>query len=143
MFCDMHNIPLSSSAWTLNKTPPPNSIPVMRFMRVLEAERPDLLSNVTDKLFARVFAEGDATILSAKPDQLAEVLNGTGLDKDQIVKLMEKATGPEFKDKPKDEAKGIVEEFKAFGAPHMRFVKPDGSKRDFMGSDHFELIAYW
>lgn len=122
---------------------PPNPIPLMRFVRVIEAERPDLLFSATDKLFQQVFAEGDTSILAAKPDALAKVLQGTGLDGKAIASLLEKANGPEYKSKLKDEAKGLVEKYNAYGVPHSHIEKADGTARDFMGSDRFELIAWW
>lgn len=146
LFCKMYNIPLSPSAWSLSLSAqgsPPNSLPAMRFMRVIEADHPDLLFKVTDRLFRQVFAEGDSSILAAKPDALAKVLSGTGLDKETIAKLVEKANGPEYKNKPKDEAKETVQKYNAYGVPHMRFEKEGGATQDFMGSDRFELIAHW
>lgn len=146
MFCDMLKIPVSPSAWTFSmevQVSPPNSIPLMRLVRLIQSDHPDLLFKVTDKLFRQVFAEGDAGILSAKPEALARVLADAGIKQAQIQQLLDKANSADWKNKLKDEAKGFVEKDSAYGVPHMRFTKPDGSAKDFMGSDRFELIAHW
>lgn len=152
MFSDYYQIPTSSSAWTYSaeaRNGPPNSLPLMRIILLLAEERPQLLETCTVRLFHRIFAEGDSTVFIAgkdvekDTDKLLSVLGPDTIHAKILGDLWQRANGKEAKDRIKAEAARFVKDFNAYGVPWMRFEKPEGATRDFMGSDRFELIADW
>lgn len=116
----------------------------MRFMRLLQDERPDQLAVATDKMFKKVFAEGDHGALFAADKQTLQSLLGQDLFKEEEWDaLLEKAKSQQMKDIMKEEGGQIVKDLTAYGVPYMHFTKDDGQTMNFMGSDRFEIIAFW
>ncbi|KAL7010181.1 hypothetical protein EMMF5_000201 [Cystobasidiomycetes sp. EMM_F5] len=141
-----NDVPTSPKAWTYSKdarSKPPNSTAIMRFMRLLQDERPDQLAVATDKMFKKVFAEGDHGALFAADKQTLQSLLGQDLFKEEEWDaLLEKAKSQQMKDIMKEEGGQIVKDLTAYGVPYMHFTKDDGQTMNFMGSDRFEIIAF-
>jgi glutathione S-transferase kappa 1 len=133
---------------------PPNSLPLTRFLLVIQSECPSsTLERISSSIYDVVFAYGDTSIFdsaSSITDENVEKLDtainakSVGLSKEQIQKYLEKANSKEMKEFTKEEAKRYVKEWNAYGVPHMKFERSkDGQIKHFMGSDRFELIAAW
>ena len=118
-------------------------MPLMRFVRIVQQEKPDALPSVTDTLFRQVFAQGNTSLLSADESALKTALQGGPLSDSEISQILSKSKDAAMKDQLKKEGAAVVNDARAFGVPWFVITREDGKKRSFMGSDRFELIAHW
>ena len=123
---------------------PFNSFGIQTLLHVIKSKHsPLVLEEATEHFYMRVWGEGKAV---RTPEEIrAELqdlvksgkLGGEKLDVDA---LMEEAGKKETRAKLNDEAKQLVEEGGAFGAPWIVTVRgSDGAKQSWFGSDRMEV----
>ncbi|GAA99108.1 uncharacterized protein L969DRAFT_103154 [Mixia osmundae IAM 14324] len=123
---------------------PINTIHVARLLRVIKDRKPQALLPATDRFFECIFDGKGREMEVTKAQNLPRLLSGIdGLDEEALKPLMEEAASAENKLRLKDEATEAVEENGAFGCPWFTIERDDGEKRNFFGSDRFEIIAHW
>jgi len=147
LFCDLHKIPVSKDAWTLNMAAgkaPPDSRSLQRFLRVIQTERPEVLRGVSERLFHAIFGEGKNGLFKPSLHDLVDALGTDMLDEKTIDGILNKSEQgqKEINNQMKDEAKAYVDKVGIYGVPYMR-VSNGKEEKTFMGSDRFELIAHW
>ncbi|CAD6577726.1 MAG: hypothetical protein CYPHOPRED_000312 [Cyphobasidiales sp. Tagirdzhanova-0007] len=123
---------------------PPNSLPLMRFLRIVQEQQPDLLETASIKLFNCIFAQGDSDVFKCELDKLRAILGPDFAHTKKVEDMLVASNGKENTERLRKEAKELVEDLGAFGAPWMHFTKnKSGESRSIMGSDRFEIIANW
>jgi glutathione S-transferase kappa 1 len=116
---------------------PANTIQAMRFLTVVERDRPERLAAVSRALFAIHWGEGRPL---AAPEVLLEAAGRAGLEAAEAASLAARTSDQEIKDRLKKTTDEVVERG-AFGFPAM-FVDIDGSDEMFFGHDRLELLAH-
>jgi len=119
--------------------PDHNTLPVSRFLRVIKDEcSPSTLSAVTHFLFEQLWARH---VKLLAPEFLGGLCPSIFTEK-QLKDFIDKSVTPENKEKVKNEAAAVVEEYGCFGFPWIVVHMTDGRKESWFGSDRMSSIAH-
>ncbi|OAV99142.1 hypothetical protein PTTG_02889 [Puccinia triticina 1-1 BBBD Race 1] len=119
---------------------PFNTLPIMRFLKVVQEKAPDRLEASTDKLYEVVF-ENKVEV----SDNIAGVLGSLSpapFEASALEEYVRLSSSTETKERVKQDAERLVAEG-AFGFPWLEVCKPDGQRLTIFGSDRFEFLADW
>ncbi|KZO92289.1 thioredoxin-like protein [Calocera viscosa TUFC12733] len=118
-----------------------NTLNVMRFMRVLREQKPEVLEEATRRLYEEFFVSNTPTNTPAFLQCLTRdpaLLSGGELSALQTASQVQGN-----KDGLRTDAEQFVEEESAFGFPWIICEKEGGERWSFFGSDRMHSISYW
>ncbi|PWN19529.1 thioredoxin-like protein [Microstroma glucosiphilum] len=119
---------------------PFNSFPLQCALRVLQDDHPTRLHSATAHFFQRVWSGEEFDLLSVEAVG-AELKKWGELSEGQVGEVVKRAGLKETRTLLNEEAKKLVEDGGAFGAPWIVTTRPDGRSVSFFGSDRTEQIA--
>lgn len=119
---------------------PVNTLPIMRFLAVVQEKDPGRLEALTDRLYELMFENQ----LKA-PDDMGAVfgaLSPASLEAAKLDEYVRLSRAEEAKERVKQEALQLVDQG-AFGFPWLEICTPDEKRLTIFGSDRFEFLAHW
>lgn len=127
---------------------PFNTFPLQCLLRIIKDKHSSaVLEEATEHFYMRVWGEGKAV---RTPEEIKAELNeiaksgNLGGEKLDVEALLEEAGRKETRTRVNEEAKRIVDEGGAFGAPWIVTTRgSDGKSMHWFGSDRQEQIAHW
>ncbi|KAA1075213.1 hypothetical protein PGT21_031310 [Puccinia graminis f. sp. tritici] len=119
---------------------PFNTLPMMRFLKVVQEKDPGRLEASTDRLYEAIFE--NKVKVADNPSGVLGSLSPSVLDASRVEEYRQQSSSEETKEKVKRDAERLVEEG-AFGFPWIEVSRPDGQRLTIFGSDRFEFLADW